>query len=170
MTKEPICSCCGKEITGLPLDYSMRLPDNILALPHSEHDNVSQPIKSLISYNDEEFYIRGVIPIEVKGTDDYLVFGVWVEVEEEGYHRAYEAWVESHDKKAIFEGAIIGRLANEFPTALYPDTFNHLLAIFDRPEIAAQCLLKETDHPFSLEQYEGVTIERVHEIARIMGY
>lgn len=170
MTKEPICSCCGGKIDGLLLDYSMRLPDNILALPHEEHKYVSHPHTALISYKDE-FYVRGITITPVEDTEEYyLVYGIWVYVVEEDYKKFLNVWVESEDKTAVLKEPVIGLLANEFPHALYPDTFNLKVAIIDQPDMAARCIVEETNHPFAVEQSSSVSIDRVHEIAKIMGY
>ncbi len=58
---------------------------------------------------------------------------------------------------------MFGWLNSRLP--LYPDTLNLKTNVHLRAAIRPWIELESTDHPLALEQQEGITLERVQEIA-----
>lgn len=105
---------------------------------------------------------RGCIEIPVIGTDEPFVWGVWVSLSEENFELTLEHWDDPDREKLE---PMFGWLSTVLP--LYPETINlktyvHTRSMDLRPYIE----LEPTDHPLSIEQREGMTIDRVKEIAQ----
>ena len=112
--------------------------------------------------DDQYYFARGVIEIPIIGfTEDSFRWGAWVSLSKKSYDQVIELW----DKDPAGYGPYFGWLNNALP--LYsPSTLDlktqvHLQANNLRPRIE----LEPTNHPLSIEQRQGITIERVQEIA-----
>ena len=102
--------------------------------------------------------------IPVAGSKDYFVWGLWVSVSKANYDRIGELW---NTQLREHELPLSATLCSDIP--LYGRTTDlkcalHLRNAGRRPSI----ILEPTDHPLSLEQRSGITIERVKEIAAVV--
>ena len=160
------CSCCGKTYTGLPRDFSVGLPDYYVAWKQTLSDEAIQErsfINDDLCVVDHEFYfVRGVIELPIIGfAADGFRWGVWVSLSKKSYDEVIELW----DKGPAGHGPYFGWLNNDLP--LYSPTTNglktnvHLRDGKQRPYIEVE----STGHPLALEQRNGISIERVQEIA-----
>lgn len=171
MATTPTCACCGEELTGLPLDVSIEYPDSILALSDEDKAKyVDRPCRSLMSWRNKVFFVRGIIEIPILGTDDHFRYGAWTRIEKKDYKKFVKAWVISKRKDTIVDEHIYGYFSCTMPPNLYPSAYNLYAIVCDRADIAAGLVLEPTEHPLSLEQHNGITMERVHEIVRALGY
>lgn len=170
MSKTKICSCCNEPITGLPLDYDLRLPDSCLMVPDSEKEKrISRPNSALRCLDNKYFYVRGLVELPILGTDDTLAWGTWIQVAKKDYKKCLKAWnSDGTPEERMVKGHIMGRLANTFPE-LYPDALNLEVAGCDRVGMAMYFLLRPSEHSLSVESHNGITMRRVHEIAEHMG-
>ena len=111
-------------------------------------------------------FIRGCIEIPIIGRSDVLMWGVWSSLSKESFLRALELWNIDPDEG---ESARFGWLSNNIKG--YPPTLNlktnvHFRAGRSRPRI----VLESTDHPLAVEQRDGITIERVQQIAAALQH
>ena len=112
----------------------------------------------------EEFFIRGRIVIPVIGRKEPFIWGCWASVSEQSFARFGELWdVKSREN----EPPLPGRLASDIP--LYPGTVGLACKIImknagKRPSFE----LEATDHPLANEQRNGMTLDRVKEIASVV--
>src|SRR5262249_42244540 len=114
--------------------------------------------------DDEAFYIRGLLEIPILGCTDRLAFGVWCSLSRASMETVSQVWEKPDRENA---GYFFGWLGSQLP--LYPDTRRlkthvHLRA----PPMAPFVELEPTDHPLAVEQRNGVTVERVIEIAEAL--
>ena len=111
---------------------------------------------------DDDFFVRGRIRIPVNDADEDFEWGVWVTLSEANYERMLELW-STPGREA--EPAYFGWLSTELPiyepSTLNLQTMVHTRPVGERPLIE----LEPTDHPLAVEQREGITLERVREIA-----
>ena len=107
----------------------------------------------------EHFFMRGSIEIPIIGTDEHFIWGVWVSLSQANFDKVNECW----DKQELLE-PMFGWLSTDLPYEPGNSQFKtmvHPRADGIRPYIE----LEPTDHPLAVEFREGITMERVQEIA-----
>ena len=112
-------------------------------------------------------FVRGCLDIPVIGQDEPFSWGAWVSLSQANFLR----YAELHDNETRQPGArFVGWLCSAIPG--YPDCTDeplkaalHVRSWPTRPYIE----LEPTDYPLAVEQREGITVERLREIAaRVM--
>ena len=155
------CKCCGKQYNSLPLAFALDVPDPWLAVPEGERRLRGTLTTDRCIIDRKEFCVRGRLEIPVIDRDDYFIWGIWASVSREGYDRISELW---NTELREHEPPIPGTLCSDLP--IYPRTAGlrcslHLRNAGRRPSIK----LEPADHPLAVEQRNGITLERVKEIA-----
>ena len=100
----------------------------------------------------------------VIGSEERFSWDVWVSLSDRNFARARKLW---RRRGRESEPPYLGWLSSSVPG--YPETLSlktmvHTRAVGTRPRIE----LEPTDHPLAVEQREGITWERVREIAEIV--
>jgi hypothetical protein len=153
------CHTCGKWHEGLPLDYAYDAPhywsDDLKSDPDSFLNS------DLCVIKNQDFFVRGLIEIPVRGSDQPFRWGVWTSLSKKNFDKIAELW---DNPKLLDEPAYFGWLSSSI--GIYPETLNlkanvHSRSIRERPLI----VLEPTDHPLSIEQRDGLSIQRIREIA-----
>jgi hypothetical protein len=144
----------------LPLDWAVEAPAYWHDLPERERQKRGK-LSSDLCVADEHRFIRGVIEIKIASSADRFCWGVWVSLSKESFERALALWGQEVVEN---EPPRFGWLNNNLP--LYPATLNlrthvHFRGSNFRPSIE----LEPTDHPLAVDQRQGITVERVQEIA-----
>lgn len=160
------CSRCGGVHEGHPLDWGFDAPIYWHALTPDERATRGKLSEDLCVIRDEEgehFFIRGVLPIPVTGSDEEFRYGVWTTLSEESFRRVVELW---DDPERTREPPYFGWLSNSI--AGYPETLNlkaqvHTRALNLRPTIE----LEPIDHPLALEQRHGISTKRLQELVEL---
>jgi hypothetical protein len=156
-----ICSRCGQEHVGIPLDWAYDRP-LYWEGPQSDDDWLSE---DLCVWTDDagklNFFIRGVLYVPIVDSGQTLGYGVWSSLSRESFTRIYELW---DSPKRVEEPPYFGWFSNSLPG--YPETRSLPLDVvtneFDkRPSLE----LHDSDHPLVTEQRDGITLERAREIA-----
>ena len=89
------------------------------------------------------------------------MWGVWVSLSEKNFER----YVETYDDP-VEEDEYFGWFCNRLP--YYPDTVNLRTVVRPRRNNVRPFLeLQPTEHPLSIDFYNGLTIQRAQEIAEI---
>ena len=153
------CHTCGQWHAGLPLDYGYDAPDYWSENLRAEADSFLN--SDLCVIKKQDYFIRGLIEIPVIGGSPPFRWGVWTTLSKANFDRIVSLWT---DPRLLEEPSYFGWLSNSID--VYPETLNlktnvHSRAIDERPYIT----LEPSDHPLSVEQQKGITIERVREIA-----
>lgn len=157
------CDYCDEWHEGPPYGYHTRRPsgwDEEVA----NHPETVEGDDWLIACG-KDFFVRGVIEIPVHGVEDPLEWGVWVSLSAENFER-FRALADDH--RRVEERPYFAWLFTEIP--IYePSTF--LLktnADMRPPGMAPSIVLEPTDHPLAIEQREGITEQRVQQIAGLV--
>lgn len=156
-----ICRCCGQQFDSLPLAFALDEPDPWRALPDTERFSRGVLSTDGCVIDGKEFYIRGRLVIPLIARSESFVWGTWVSVSEQSFNRIGELWdLEIRDH----EPPIAGKLCSDIP--IYPSTSGlactlHLQNARRRPSI----ILEPSAHPLAVEQRNGITLDRVKEIA-----
>src|SRR5262249_38126456 len=152
--------CCGKQFDTLPLDWAFEAPSYWNDIPEAE-----RAARGLLSSDfciaDEHFFIRGCLEVPIIGCEDRLVWGVWVSQSAASFRRAQELFDRDPDPD---EQPRFGWLSNEI--RIYPRSTLHLkTSVHFQPRSHRPLIeLARSDHPLSIEQRAGITLERVQAI------
>jgi len=155
------CKCCGKQYNTLPFAYALDEPDHWYAVPEAERQYRGVLGTDTCVIDGREFYVRGRIVIPVIGSKDPFIWGAWASVSKDDFARFERLWdIEIREH----ELPIPGSLGSDIP--IYPKSFDLKCSILlknarKRPSFE----LESTDHPLAVEQRNGITLERVKEIA-----
>ena len=157
------CSVCGNEHEGLPHDLAFDSPaywDGGRA-PDDRLDD------DLCRWTDDDgnpaYFIRGLVTIPVLDDEDDFRFGVWSSLSEKSFERVLELW---DDPRRVEEPAYFGWLSNSLPA--YPETMSLPLDVITSSlEYRPDFVLHESDHPLVRDQREGITLDRVRELAEL---
>lgn len=108
----------------------------------------------------ENFFVRGVIPLPIVGTEEFFRWGVWGALSRENFRTLLELDEDPRRAELKPMASWLGsRIAD------YPDTLNlKMYAQIRKPGKRPLFRLERCDHPLVKEFYEGITPERVKEI------
>ncbi len=162
--KDFLCSICTQR-HPISTSYSIKVPAAALAIPKDEVDTrvVITPDQCVIDQRD--FYIRGRIPIPIHGPNGDLpepfIWGVWAEVSPKNFIRTNELW-NSPGRES--EPPFPGYLNSEIP--IFGSTINLEVDVQTQPGgRRPHFFIKDPSHPLAREQREGISLERLEEIA-----
>lgn len=155
------CACCGKQFNSLPLNYGAAAPDYWFQIPEAERESRALLDSDFCTIDGEHHFIRGCIEIPVIGTDEVFVWGVWVSLSEASIQRVMELWDANVAEEEPPRFGWLSTNIRVYPSTLNLKTSVHLRSGGLRPRIEVE----PTDHPLAREQRDGMTIERVQEIA-----
>ncbi len=159
------CAVCGEEGDLLAMEPNYARPDAYLKLPADQREQLtsfSNDDGRIRNANDSErrHFLRALLTVPIRGTRQDCAWGVWVEVSEADWERAYELW---DDPKQGKVPPFPGRLANAL--RCYQGTLGlpgrvRLTAPKESPLFELDA---DVDHPLAREQREGVDTQRVVE-------
>lgn len=160
-----VCSCCGKEHSGIPFSFAADFPDTYANLTKEERDTRAIIGSDQCIIDQEQFFIRGCIEIPILDSDNVFIWGVWARVKEEVYDLISDYWESEGREKAI--GPFKGRLANSL--SIYPETINMCLEIHIQPVGTRPLfILEDLDHSMRIEQGTGLTIQKAEEYSCLL--
>jgi len=163
MAEEFQCATCGRRHAGLSRDWGFSLPDEVFALPEAELDAQVRHDDDLCQWGDR-YFIRCILPVPLKGEDDYFGWGAWAEVEADVFQRYLELYEEDGREEPPHPAKLANRLAP------YPGTTlgTRLLIQFQTPDERPTLLLLEGDKSrLAQEQRDGVDAARHHEFIEV---
>lgn len=158
------CKCCGKQYDSLPFAYALDLPDPWLAIPEHERRLRATLTTDRCIIDRNQFCIRARLEIAVHDRTETFIWGIWTSVSGEHYDRVAALWnTETREREPPIPGTLCSDISIYPPTSGLACTL-HLRNAGRRPSI----MLAPADHPLAIEQRDGITLERVQEIAAAM--
>jgi hypothetical protein len=155
------CSCCGEYHDHLPLNYGVPAP--IYWSEELAKDKNSELGQDLCIIEGEHFFIKGNVEIPIRDFNEIFAYSIWVSLSSENFERAVKLW---NDPKRVEEEPYFGWFSCQLPS--YPDTLNLKTLVHTRElGVVPYIELEPTEHPLAIEQREGITMERVKEIAEL---
>lgn len=155
------CATFGTWHDNLPMEFGADAPALYNSIPVSERESRSELNQALCVIDDEFFFIRGCLELPVIDNDEPFVWGVWVSLSKDSIKRCYET-LDQDGRES--EQPYFGWLSTSLP--LYPETLNLKTHVHTRPfGVKPFIELEPTDHPLAVERREGITMDRVREIA-----
>lgn len=155
------CHICGKEHDGLP-DVGADRPDPFWMIPEDERDQRVTLTSDTCQIDGSQFYVRGVIRLPVRDTEESFGIGVWVSHQEENF-RTYVQQPDSSDIGPFF-GWLATRIDFYSEDTLGLKAMAHYQGGGLRPLIEVE----PTTHPLAIDQREGVATERVCEMIHLI--
>jgi hypothetical protein len=158
------CRVCGNHHDVLPLCYSVKAPLAVTAIPLDDLERrvVITPDQCVIDGRD--CYLRGRILVPIIGIEEPFVWGVWAEISPKTFLRANDLWnTPGRESEAPFPGW----LNTELP--LFGNTIN--LEVSVQTQVVGRrphFIISNEHHPLAIEQRNGITLQRVQEIAEII--
>ena len=154
------CRICGKKHDSVPNCFGIENPWRAF-VPDHEFDRRVKLSKDQCVIDEAYFFIRGHIELPIKGTPNSLAFSVWSSLSEKSFYQMSERWDEAdrHEDAAYF-----GWLSS--PISPYPDVLNLPLSVQTRePGLVPLFTVTQSDHPLAIDQRNGITVRRWHEMA-----
>ncbi|HEX8993160.1 MAG TPA: DUF2199 domain-containing protein [Anaerolineales bacterium] len=163
-TEGYICHQCGEFHEGPPLSYGSAAPAKWYAIPEKERKRRTHLSSDQCEIDGRDFYIIGTIDIRLIDVPGRFQWTVWVSLSKTNYDRACKLW---HQRGREQEPPYFGWLSTSLTP--YPETLNLKAQVHTRPVgIRPFVELEPTDHPLAVEQRNGITMERVREIAEYL--
>ena len=155
------CSLCGKYHDELPLSYSIPAPVYwSQALAKEPNSELGQDICII---KNEHFFLRGNIEIPIIDSDNVFAYSIWVSLSQDSFEHVTENW---NKQTRIHDEPYFGWLSCRIPG--YPDTLNlKTLAHTREIGVVSYIELEVTEHPLTREQQNGITLQRIAEIAEL---
>ncbi len=156
------CPQCGEDHESLLTDKAFQQPDEIFELSYLDQYVRTRGNGDLCTLDESRYFLRGVIEVPFQYTDDYFAFGTWAEVSKSDH----DLYVQHFEIDGSTLDRLSGRLANDIPYYQEP-TLGLVVEIQlglpnARPSIH---LPLASRHPLALEQQNGMSAARHHEIA-----
>jgi hypothetical protein len=161
LAKPFLCLTCGKWHETLPLSFSVKAPLAAALVSAEELEQRVVITADQCVIDGTKFYLRGRIVVPIRELEEPFIWGVWAEVSPKSFIRTQELWKTAGRE---LEPTYPGWLDSEIP--LYGNTLN--LEVNVKTQVVGRrphFEVIETEHPLGKEQREGITLERVVEIA-----
>ncbi len=157
-----VCKFCGKYHEELPMSYRSAVPDYFFDIPADEQESRVEMNDDLCIIDDKYFFIRGNIEIPVIDTNQKFIWDVWVSSSEENFDKTNDFWEDPEREQKL--DPMFGWLSSDIPC--YPDTINLKTMVHTRTiGLCPVIELEPSKHPIAVEQREGITLERIKQIA-----
>jgi hypothetical protein len=151
------CHICGNEHDGLP-DVGADRPDPFWIIPEDERSRRISLTSDTCQIDGSQFYVRGLIRLPIRDSDERFGIGVWVSHQEDNFR----AYVQQPDSPTI--GPFFGWLSNNI--SFYAEETLNLKAMahFRSGGLRPRLELEPTDYPLAIDQRNGITLEKAWEI------
>jgi hypothetical protein len=154
------CHTCGVEHNDTPLCFGIEAPWRAL-VPENELAQRVELTSDQCVVDEKVFFVRGHIEIPIHDYPEPLAFSVWSSLSESSFLHMCDRW-EAADR--AFDPPYFGWLCS--PVAPYPDSIHLKLSVQSRPPgLTPLFFIEPSDHPLSIDQRDGISIERWHEMA-----
>ncbi|MCP4328229.1 MAG: DUF2199 domain-containing protein [Alphaproteobacteria bacterium] len=161
------CDQCGEVHTGSP-SFAYARPHQYFLVPKSEREHRIRIDRDTCVIDEDTFFVRGLLEIPIRDTQDPFLWGVWVSQSPESFAR----YVETFDQDQSGDGSF-GWLTVTMPGYVRTPNGEELenLAcdirwqdVGQRPLIAPH----ECDHPLYRDFTNGIDWDRAIELAQLV--
>ncbi len=160
------CRICGEYHDTLAMHYGPPAPYLYYIIPESERETRCQLSSDQCVIDETYFFIVGNLELPVIGIEKAFSWDVWVSISKENFARAYKLWRTAGRESEPPYFGWLSTLLPSYPETLHLKTHVHTRTVGRRPIVE----LEPTDHPLAIEQRDGITTQRVQEIAEIIQH
>lgn len=160
-----LCRVCGRVHAGMPTDFGWELPDEVWALGEEARQQHLDWATD-VCYNEERWFLRGVLEVPFTFTAGRWGWGCWAEVSKEAVDRLWALG----DEDGSQEPAKPGSLACVIPGHLDSMGLPVLVQFGPADKRPLIYLTPDCEHPLALAQRNGIDEVAYHEIVdRVTG-
>lgn len=153
------CHTCGLAHEELPTCFGCEAPWREL-VPEAEYEQRVELTKDQCVVDGKTFFVRGHLSIPITGHTQTLELAVWSSVSEQSFCHMCDRW---DDADRGEDPPYFGWLCSRLPG--YPETLHLKLSVQSRaPGLVPLFQTEPGPHPLAVDQHEGITIERWHEL------
>ena len=172
-TMSQSCSCEDfGSADNVPLAYGPPVPYHATTIPEAEsEDRVKMPNKDFCSVDNHGFYLRGQLLVPITDASDeeeqYFSWNVWVSQSEANYVKALNEMNKQGREKS---DPTFGYVSTELRQVYKVSTYNLPAMVTTQPvgRVPRFELEPASEHPLAVEQRNGISMDRVREIASIL--
>jgi hypothetical protein len=161
-----VCRHCGTVLT-VPLCFGADAPVAWEALTVDERGRRGNLTLDLCDIDGQHFFVRGRLQLSIQGADQVFTYLVWSSLSKSNYQRTRDLWGADGRER---EPPYFGWLNSALPG--YPSTVSLKVKVHTQPAGQRPLIeLEPTEHPLAIEQREGITWTRVHDLVDgLAGY
>jgi len=152
------CASCGEVHSGLPA-ITAPYPSLVGSIPREEYKNRLKLHEDICIVDDSFYFIRALLLIPIHNLDEKLGFSVWVSLKKENT----QTYVDNFESVEI--GPFFGWFSNELNFQGEPTLNLKTRVHFQGGGLRPIIELEPTNHPLSLAQREGITVDEAWNIA-----
>jgi len=160
------CPDCHRTFTRLPMDYGIDAPTAWLDLPEGERHRRGELTDDFCSIDRKQHFIRGCVELVVHDAAERFVWGVWVAISEKSRRRIADRFSRPKFKKEPPHAGTLETWIGAYPKPVDVRCQVHLRPGDARPLV----VLTDAAYPLTVEQREGITLDRVKKIASLLGH
>jgi hypothetical protein len=154
------CKICGIEHGEVPDCFGIEAPWRAL-VPEAEFEKRVDLNADLCVVDGKEFFVRGHVEIPVHDHPNPISFSVWSSLSERSFLHMGKRW---NDSDRAEDDPYFGWLCT--PIHVYPDTIHLKLGVQQRPPgLTPIFFVRNDEHPLAIDQRNGISIARWHEMA-----
>ena len=153
------CDVCGKIHLLAESELAFGLPDIVFSLSDEQRTSRCKISSDVVILDDNQIFLRGLLPLHVLQRNQPYNLGVWVEVSETVFDEIHRLWDDPEQHKAP---PMPGLLANAVP--YHPETTGLKLSIqLTDPNTRPFFYLSQAAHALFQEQTSGIDAHRAFE-------
>jgi hypothetical protein len=154
------CRTCGLEHDDVPNCFGIEAPWRALVPKHEFSKRVELTADQCV-VDRQTFFVRGHIEIPIHNHPEPLSFSVWSSLSKQSFVHMCERW-DAPDRAS--DPPYFGWLCSQI--VVYPSTIHLKLSVQSRPPgLTPLFTLEPTEHPLAIDQDQGISIKRWHELA-----
>lgn len=159
-----VCRVCGQSHDHLPTDFGWKLPDDIWALGQEVREEKLE-WSTDDCFHEDRWFLRGVLQVPFNFGSGCWGWGVWAEVDQAVVHKLWALG----DSDGSNEPREEGKLACAIP--VFTDSLGLPLEVQFGPGDKRPLFFLpfHSPHPLALEQREGISESRYHEIVSVVS-
>jgi len=157
------CATCKQFHSGLPISYAADFPDSYVSLKEEERERRTLIGSDQCIIDNEMYFIRGLAELRIIGFQYPFLGGLWASIWKEAFDEISEYCQTPGRGKLIgpYKGRLSNGLSEYSPTTLNLKCTIRIEPVGSRPLF----FIDEHDHPLAVEQRNGISLERVQQIA-----
>jgi hypothetical protein len=154
------CAACGVEHDELPICFGIDAPWRAL-VDEKDFESRVELNEDLCVIDYKTFFVRGHVEIPILEHSESFAFSVWSSLSERSFVQMNQRW---NAKDRAEDAPYFGWLSS--PIHVYPNTIHLKLSVQPRsPGLTPLFLVKDSDHQLAVDQRNGISIARWHQLA-----
>ena len=153
------CAVCGQFHDELPMDLAQPRPAAVHAVPEHERNARVYLTDDLCVIDEQTFFIRGVLYLPVKDSEQQFGWGIWAEVDQSNFVHYLDLWRRDAEAGAPpFPGWLAGGI-KPYPGSDMLEVMIQTRGDGQRPVFS----VVSHDHPLGIDQRFGISMTTTYD-------